>query len=146
MRFLVLAFALLLAGAAQAAPSAELGILLKDYDEAHLKLYPTDALGRGDLRYLDKYEDNLTPEFLAEARKENAGFVARLNAITRGELDEEDRLSYDIFAWQLSDDAGALAPGVGEHFQMLPIDQFGGAQVYFATEMEWRGRLSVQHA
>lgn len=141
MRFFLLALVLLFAGAAQAAPSADLAALLHDYDEAHLKLYPSDALGRGDTRYLDRYEDNLTPEFLAEARKENADFRARLKAIARAGLDEEDRLSYDIFAWQLADDAGALAPGVAEHFQMLPLDQFGGAQVYFAAEMEWRGRF-----
>ncbi|HEY4126402.1 MAG TPA: DUF885 domain-containing protein [Rhizomicrobium sp.] len=141
MRFLVLAFALLFAAVAHAAPSADLATLFKDYDEAHLKLYPTDALWRGDTRYLDRYEDNLTPEFLVEARKENADFRARLAKIARGPLDEEDGLSYDIFAWQLADDQSALAPGIAEHFQMLPIDQFGGAQVYFATEMEWRGRF-----
>ena len=141
MKFLVLAFVLLFAGVAHAAPSADLATLLKDYDETQLRLYPSQALWRGDTRYLDKYEDDLTADFLVEARKENADFRARLRAIPRAGLDEEDGLSYDIFAWQLSDDAGALAPGVAERFQMLPLDQFGGAQIYFATEMEWRGRF-----
>ncbi|HVP84650.1 MAG TPA: DUF885 domain-containing protein [Rhizomicrobium sp.] len=141
MKFLAFVFALFLAGAAHAAPSSELSTLLKDYDDAHLKLYPTDALWRGDTRYLDKYEDTLTPEFLVEARKENAAFRARLSKISREALDAEDALSYDIFAWQLDDEARLLAPGIAERFQMLPLDQFGGAQVYFATEMEWRGRF-----
>jgi uncharacterized protein (DUF885 family) len=141
MKFFVLALAFLFAGAAQAAPSAELAALLKDYDDAHLKLYPTDALWRGDTRFLDKYEDTLTPEFLAEARKDNADFRARLAAIGASGLGEEDRLSREILAWQLDDEARALAPGIAERFQMLPLDQFGGAQVYFATEMEWRGRF-----
>lgn len=141
MKFFVLAFALLFAGTAQAAPSAELAALLKDYDDAHLALYPTDALWRGDTRFLDKYEDTLTPEFLVVARKENADFRARLAKVDADHLDEEDRLSREIFAWQLDDEARALAPGIAERFQMLPIDQFGGAQVYFATEMEWRGRF-----
>jgi uncharacterized protein (DUF885 family) len=141
MKFLLLAFALLFAGVAQAAPSTELAALLKDYDDAHLKLYPTDALWRGDTRFLDKYEDTLTPEFLVEARRENADFRARLARIGAGGLDEEDRLSREIFAWQLDDEARSLAPGIAERFQMLPLEQFGGAQVYFATEMEWRGRF-----
>lgn len=141
MKFLILAFALLFASAAQAAPSAELAALLKDYDDAHLKLYPTDALWRGDTRFLDKYEDTLSPEFLVEARKENADFRARLAGIDASGLDEEDQLSREIFAWQLDDEARALAPGIAERFQMLPLEQFGGAQVYFATEMEWRGRF-----
>lgn len=140
MKFLLLAFALLFAGVAQAAPSTELAAL-KDYDDAHLKLYPTDALWRGDTRFLDKYEDTLTPEFLVEARKENADFRARLARIGARGLDEEDRLSRKIFAWQLDDEARSLAPGIAERFQMLPLEQFGGAQVYFATEMEWRGRF-----
>src|SRR6185312_9195022 len=109
MKFLVLAFVLLFAGAAQAAPSAELATLLKDYDDAHLKLYPTDALWRGDTRFLDKYEDTLTPGFLVEARKENVGFRARLAAISTNGLDQEDRLSREIFAWQLDDEKRALA-------------------------------------
>jgi len=141
MKFLAFVFALFLAGVAHAAPSAELSTLLKDYDDAHLKLYPTDALWRGDTRYLDRYEDTLTPEFLVEARKEKAAFRARLSKISREALDAEDALSYDIFAWQLGDEAHLLAPGIAERFQMLPLDQFGGAQVYFATEMEWRGRF-----
>jgi len=141
MKFLALIFVLLLAGTAHAAPSAELAGLLKNYDDAHLKLYPTDALWRGDVRYLDKYEDTLTPEFLVEARKENADFRLQLSKISRSALDAEDALSYDIFGWQLADEARLLAPGVAERFQRLPLEQFGGAQIYFATEMEWRGRF-----
>jgi uncharacterized protein (DUF885 family) len=142
MKFVAFVLGLLVAGVAHAAPSAKLAALLKDYDDAHLKLYPTDALWRGDTRFLDKYEDTLTPEFLVEARKENADFRARLTAIDANTLDDEDRLSREIFAWQLDDEARALAPGIAERFQMLPLDQFGGAQVYFATEMEWRGRFA----
>lgn len=146
MKILALVCALLVCGAAQAQPSAALHTLFKDYDEAHLRLYPTDALWRGDERYLDRYEDTLSPQFLAEARKENAEFRARLAQISRSGLDWEDALSYDIFAWQLDDEARALAPGIAERFQMLPLDQFGGAQVYFVTEMEWRGRFPFNTA
>ena len=139
--FLAALFCLLALAPAQASPAGDLAALVKDYDEAQLVLYPSSALWRGDLRYLDKYEDDLSPEHLAERRKENAQFRARLSGIDRAELDAEDQLSYDIFAYNLADDAGALAPGLGEHFQMLPLDQFNGNHVSFAVEMEWRSRF-----
>jgi uncharacterized protein (DUF885 family) len=125
---------------AVAAPNPQLAALFKDYDEAQLRAYPSSALWRGDNRYLDKFEDNLTPEFLIEQRKENTDFRARLAAIERASLDSEDQLSYDTFAYNLADDAASLAPGLAEEFQMLPIDQFNGAHVRFAVEMQWRSR------
>lgn len=129
-----------------AAPSPVLAQLLKDYDEANLRLHPSTALWRGDTRYLDRYEDDLTAAYLVDAHKNNTDFKTRLNAIDRAKLDAEDQLSYDIFAWQLDDDARLLAPGIAEHFQMLPIDQFNGAQVRFPTEMEWRGKFPFRTA
>ncbi len=62
MRFLALALALLFAGAAQASPSAALAALFRDHDEAHLNLYPSDALGRGDTRYLDNTRTDVEAE------------------------------------------------------------------------------------
>lgn len=142
MRKLLLAVVLIVAGATptMAAPNAALAQLFQDYDEAGLRAYPTGALWRGDMRYLDRYEDNLTPEFLVEQRKENADFHTRLAAIDRAALDSEDQLSYDIFAYTLQDDAHGLAPEIAGLFQMLPIDQFNGAHIGFAIEMQWRSR------
>src|SRR3990172_8421952 len=74
---LLLTFALPMA----AAPAADLTGLLKDYDESQLQLYPSEGLWRGDNRFLDRYEDNLTASHLAERRRLNTGFRARLAAI-----------------------------------------------------------------
>ncbi|HEV2562134.1 MAG TPA: DUF885 domain-containing protein [Rhizomicrobium sp.] len=139
--FLAALLALIAFAPAQASPAGDLASLVKDYDEAQLVLYPSTALWRGDRRYLGKYEDDLSAAHLAERRKENAEFRARLSGIDRAQLDAEDQLSYDIFDYNLADDAGALAPGLGEHFQMLPLDQFNGNHVSFAVEMEWRSRF-----
>ena len=131
---------------ALATPNAQLATLFQDYDEAQLRAYPSSALWRGDTRTLDKYEDNLTAEFLAEQRKANADFRTRLAGIDRAALDTEDQLSYDIFAFNLADDAAGLTPGLAEEFQMLPIDQFNGAHVSFAVEMQWRSRYPFNAA
>lgn len=148
MRKILLAVTLFLAAVApaMAAPNADLAQLFKDYDEAGLRASPSSALWRGDMRYLDRYEDNLTPEFLVEQRKENADFRARLAAVDRASLDAEDQLSYDIFAYTLDDDARGLAPGIADHFQMIPIDQFNGAHIGFAIEMQWRSRYPFNAA
>ncbi len=121
---------------ARADDSADLTKLMKDYDETRLALNPSGALYRGDTRYLDRYEDNLTPKYLAVERKLNAEESARLAAIDRAKLSYQDQLSYDIFAWTLKDEADGLA--LGESFQLLPLDQFYGAHIGFAREMEWR--------
>ncbi|MGQ0742460.1 MAG: DUF885 domain-containing protein [Alphaproteobacteria bacterium] len=121
------------------APADDLGVLMKDYDETLLRLYPTIALYRGDTRYLDRYEDNLMPEFVAEARGLVDSFQQRLAGIGRSELGYQDQLSYDIFSWQLNDQKEGIA--LAETFNMIPLDQFNGAHGYFAREMSWRGQF-----
>ena len=82
--------------------------LLKDYQQAEVRLHPTEATSRGDFRYLGRYEDNLTPAYLAECRRLNAEETARLKAIDRSTLGAQDQLSYDILGWTLADDADGL--------------------------------------
>ncbi len=124
-------------GPARADAAGDLKQLLADYDEAGLKLYPSQAMQRGDRRYLDRYEEDLTAAHLAERRRLNTQERARLAVIDGRELSEQDRLSYDIFAWTLADDEEALAPGVAERFQLLPLNQFYGTHLAFAREMQW---------
>jgi uncharacterized protein (DUF885 family) len=140
----VLAVCFAFAPSAMAGPSEDLAKVMKDYDEANLRLHPSAALYRGDTRYLDRYEDSLTPQYLAEARKLNQEERARLSAIDRAQLAYQDQLSYDIFAWTLKDDADGLA--LGESFQLLPLDQFYGAHEGFAREMEWRSQFPFKTA
>ena len=128
----------------QASATDDLQKLMKDYDEQILMLYPSAALYRGDTRYLDRYEDNLTPEFLAKARAFSAEDTARLKAIDRVELGYQDQLSYDIFAWTMKDQADGLA--LAETFNLLPLDQFYGAHESFAREMGWRSQFPFKTA
>ena len=138
------AAALLASAPAMAGPAEDLAKLMKDYDEAILRLYPSAALYRGDTRYLDRYEDNLTPEFLAEARKLSKEYTDRLTPIDRSQLNYQDQLSYDIFAWTMKDQAEGLA--LGETFNMLPLDQFNAAHESFVREMQWRSKFPFNTA
>ncbi|OHE85544.1 MAG: hypothetical protein A3G75_06205 [Verrucomicrobia bacterium RIFCSPLOWO2_12_FULL_64_8] len=129
-----------------AAPAGDLARLLKDYDESRLQLYPAEGLWRGDYRFLDRYEENLTDAHLAERRRLNAGFRTRLAAIDGRTLSPQDRLSRDILDWDLADEAESLAPGLGERFQLLPLEHFYGRHQSFAQEMQWRGRFPFRTA
>lgn len=133
-----MALVLLAATPALATPTQDFGKLLSDYDEAQLKLFPSNAVQRNDKRYLGFYEDDLTAAHLALERGLNAEERARLAAIDRGALAPQDRLSYDILGWTLAMRAEEIAPGQGEARQYLPLDQFNGAHLTFAREMEWR--------
>jgi uncharacterized protein (DUF885 family) len=121
-----------------ASASAELTRLLEDHDEADRRLYPSAAIQQGDDRDLDRYEDDLTERHLAERRRINEAERARLARINRGTLPEQEQLSYDIFAWNLEDERRELAPNVARALQFLPLNQFFGAHLSFAREMQWR--------
>ncbi|MCG8458077.1 MAG: DUF885 family protein, partial [Holophagales bacterium] len=58
----------------------------------------------------------------AEARRaaDRRGFLERLAAIDRSALDEADRVTYDVFAWEL--DEAVAAYEVGMHFFPLTSD------------------------
>lgn len=134
------AFILALAGPVAAGPAEDLAALMAEYDEIQLELYPTAALWRGDRRYLDRYEEDLTDAHLERRRAENARFLEGLAAIPRSSLDRQDALSHDLLAWELDMTAAGLAPMVGERFQLLPINHFYGNHQGFAREMQWRGQ------
>jgi uncharacterized protein (DUF885 family) len=131
---------ILVCASAQASPHDDLAKLLRDHDESQLALFPSNALPRNDRRHLGRYEESLSAAHLAKARRSNADLRARLAAIERAALGEQDRLSYDIFAWTLATRAADLGPGHGEMAQMLPLDQYNGAHLSFAREIDWRAR------
>ena len=82
---------------AAAAPD-ELAELIETVDEDFLRRHPSAAIARGDRRYLERFEEDLTAEFLAQDRRLNREYLQRLNAILRSDLSPEDQLSFDILA------------------------------------------------
>ena len=140
-RYAVLAgfLALFPAGAGTAASTgAALEQLLKDYRNSEARLDSSSSMELSDQRYLERYEDDLLPAYIEARRKINEDTRAKLAAIDRTSLGRQDQLSYDIFAWSLSDDADELKDGVAERFQLLPLNQFNGAQITFARDMKQR--------
>src|SRR3954470_21842039 len=69
-------------------------------DEASLKRNPLQALGRGDLRYADRAGDFFTDAHDAAEEAAGEADLAALHHIDRSNLNETDRLAYDVFEWQ----------------------------------------------
>jgi len=130
--------ALLPAAGYGADSDATLERLLRDYRNSESRLDSSSSMELSDQRYLERYEDDLLPAYVAARRKINEETRAKLNAIDRTSLKGQDQLSYDIFGWSLSDDAEGLKPGIADRFQLLPLNQFNGAQITFARDMKQR--------
>ena len=136
---IIILFSLALAPSSLAQTNAadEFTQLLADMDEDLLRLYPSVAVGRRDRRYLDRYEENLTPEFLPEVLRINDGHRQCLAAIDRAQLSEQDQISYDMTAWTLANRMRFTAPNITDITQLLPLQHFNGRHTGFARDMQW---------
>src|SRR2546421_644374 len=70
--------------------------------ETNLKLNPTQATAVGDYRYNDKLGDNSLAA-IARRHEIEAGFLARIKAISPEGFSEEDRTSHDLFLRNLQE-------------------------------------------
>ena len=68
--------------------------------ERGMRESPETASYRGDHRFNDRWSD-LSLESIRAQQAADRGALETLRAIDRDALSEADRLSYDVFAWQL---------------------------------------------
>jgi uncharacterized protein (DUF885 family) len=142
-----LGFAVLLfAAPAHADAGSDLTKLLRDYSDAEQKIRPRTAAERGDSRYLDGYDENATATYLTARRRINEDIRARLEKIDAAALKAQDGLTFEIFRWDLDDEARELNPAIAENFRLLALNQFNGAQITFPREMRWRGDYPFNRA
>src|SRR5712671_159483 len=76
--------------------------LFEEAWQTDLKLSPTRATAVGDYRYNDKLGDNSLAA-IAHRHEINAGFLARIKAISPEGFSEEDRTSHDLFLRNLQE-------------------------------------------
>ena len=102
--------------------------LFNEHFERNLEMNPIEATSIGDNRYNDRLANTLSPEFRAASEAMDREFLERLLEIDRGQLGDQDQLSYDIFrtARERSLD-GYRFPA---HLQ--PLNQFYSPMNYFA--------------
>jgi uncharacterized protein (DUF885 family) len=99
-------------------------------DEASLRRNPMRALFRGDPRYADQFGDYITDAYFAAERQAAIHDLAALGHIDRGALGDEDRVSYDVFKFQRTDDLKGFDPALLKALINRPIDHFFGMQTF----------------
>jgi uncharacterized protein (DUF885 family) len=131
----LLAMALLAAAVSSSArptasdsPAVKLRALFAASDEAHLKRNPMDALFRGDLRYADRFGDYISDAYYAAEKQAAIDDLEALARINRDALGPEDRVSYDVFKFQRSDDLRGFEPALLRAQIDRPMDHFSGLQ------------------
>jgi len=111
-------------------PAIQLRTLFTASDEAHLKRNPVYALVRGDLRYADQFGDYITDAYFAAEKQAAEDDLAALARIDRSLLKLQDRVSYDVFRYQRSDDLKGFGRSVLRTIIDRPIDHFFGFQTF----------------
>lgn len=116
------------ASSAQSDAGAQLRALLAASDEANLRRNPLRALFRGDLRYAGRFGDGITDAYFEAERAAAADELAALARIDRNALSDEDRISYDVFAFERRIDLRGLQSALLAAEADRPIDHFSGVQ------------------
>ncbi len=101
------------------APGRVLFRLAEDYFEESLALNPLLATYLGDERYNDRLAIDIAPQHLAAVRALEERYLAAAEAMDPDVLDEEDRLSWEMFTIGRRETLARLEfPG-----HLLPVDQ-----------------------
>ncbi len=113
-------------------PSRALAALFGASDEANLRRNPTEALGRGDLRYAGHLPELFSDRYYAAERSAAERELAELARIERTALGLDDQISYDVFKWQRESDLRGLQPDMLALTAVRPLDHFYGIHTGFA--------------
>jgi uncharacterized protein (DUF885 family) len=109
-------------------PGKQLNSLVEQYFDELLPLDPLYATYIGENRYNDRLANDLSPEHIARRRELEQRFLAQARSVPVDTLDEQDRLTHDIFVRERTTALKQLSfPG-----QLLPIDQLYSLPSVFA--------------
>lgn len=134
---------------ARADATDDFNALLHDAWEWELRENPVRASRLGDRRYNDRWPD-LRIEAVARREQEQRQFLERLEAIESADLDDADRLNYELFQRQLRNDIDAYRYSTW----LMPVQHRGGVQNLETTAEglrlatvkdyeDWLGRMAA---
>lgn len=113
---------------AAAAESEKLHAIFEDHYQDGLEMNPIGATFQGVDTWNHIWPDTLSDEYIARTEAMTDEYLLRIRAIDPTLLDEQDRLSYQMFVDDLEMDvAGREYPG-----ELIPINQFYNAANFFA--------------
>lgn len=116
---------------ATAAPNKDLASVFDKYWDERSRLYPLDATQQGDNRYNDLLVNDQTQAFRDTLKAFYTGYKAAIKKFDYDKLDENDRISYDIFTYEVDMQLKALEVKVNNNGSiqaswMIPTQQFWG--------------------
>lgn len=117
-------------GVAQSSP--DLHAMFAEYDEEFLALNPITATFRGDHRFDDRFVNSLSDDYQQATRSLVERYTERLRAFDPATLDEQDRLSYEIFELNLADLREGFEGGHFELRNLIPVNQFSSMHLLMA--------------
>jgi uncharacterized protein (DUF885 family) len=95
--------------------------LCAQYYDQGLKLNPIAATYIGDERYNDLLPNDGSSDYLKQVKDFNQQYLDSVNTYDRSQLDENNKLSYDV----LKDQLETTLEGFKYHFEYLPFNQMG---------------------
>ena len=114
-----------------ATASERLQTLFASSDAAFLDRNPTAAFRRGDFSRADRLGTGFASDYLDKERAAAEADLAALRAIDRTALSAEDRISYDVFAYNSERTLRATDAAILPFEKFLPIDHFGGFHINY---------------
>ncbi len=111
--------------AGSTAGNTDLNGLFGQYWEKQSRLDPLAATGQGDSRFNDQLPNDQTQAFRDTLRTFYQNYLTRLNKFDRNALDDNDKISYDIFQYEMRQ---RLA-GLKLNTWMMPFQQFWGLPI-----------------
>jgi uncharacterized protein (DUF885 family) len=100
----------------------ELNALFNQYQEELYKLSPLSATANGVNKYNDQLPITFTDSYQAKYAAFYKKYLAELSRFKRESLNDNDKLSYDVFKWQTE----IAIEGLKFKGNRFPITQFGG--------------------
>jgi uncharacterized protein (DUF885 family) len=102
--------------------NTELSALFDKYYEERMQLYPLEATTNGDNRYNDKLYIEFTDSYRAKLKDFYNRYLVYVKEYDRESLNDNDRISYDIFKREMEMNIEALS----FHDNYIPTQQFWG--------------------
>ncbi|MFL5785328.1 MAG: DUF885 domain-containing protein [Bacteriovoracaceae bacterium] len=129
MKMLLLAFVLALSGCSQKKKNQPtLSQVFDSYWEEHSRLFPIDATQQGDNRYNYLLPNDQTAAYRKVLRDYFNDYLNRLGKFDREKLSENDKVSYDIFKYEME----MQLEGLSTDLYMIPFQQFWGLPLTMA--------------
>ena len=104
------------------AEKSNLSQVFGTYWEENAKLFPLEATAQGDNRYNNILRNEGTKEFRDSLTRFYSNYLKQLNEYDRESLTENDKISYDIFKYDMESKLNGLAL----NSWMIPFQQFWG--------------------